>query len=156
EENELTTDKDFLCRRWLLVDADPVRDAHVSATDAEKASAFETVQAIRAHLQGLGWPTPVLGDSGNGYHLLYRIDLPADDGGLVRRILAALAKRFNSDVVRVDEKVFNPARILKTPGTFARKGDNVEDRPHRRAILLDVPILDAVPRELLDALAAEA
>jgi hypothetical protein len=128
-----------VCRRWLLVDVDPIRDSLISATDVEKALAKETALAVREHLRGLGWPEPVLGDSGNGYHLLYRVDLPADDGGLVERILKALAARLDTDKVKIDQKVFNPARICKLPGTLARKGDNTPTRPHRRASLLEVP-----------------
>jgi hypothetical protein len=84
EEGEQAGDKDVLCRRWLLVDADPLRDPLVSSTDAEKALALEAIRGVRDFLGGRGWPAPVLGDSGNGYHLLYRIDLPADDGGRSR------------------------------------------------------------------------
>jgi hypothetical protein len=138
-EGELAGDKDILCRRWLLIDADPVRDAKVSSTDAEKAAALETILRVRDHLGGLGWPAPILGDSGNGYHALYPIDLPADDDGLVKRVLLALAQRFDSDKVKIDQKVFNPARLCKLPGTVARKGDSVPDRPHRRAKILEVP-----------------
>ena len=32
-------------------------------------------------ITGLGFPDPVRADSGNGAHLLYRIDLPNDDSG---------------------------------------------------------------------------
>jgi hypothetical protein len=138
-EGELAKDKDVLARRWLLIDADPVRDALVSATDAEKAHAWETVQAVRDFLRGRGWPPPLLADSGNGYHLLYRVDLPADDGGVVERLLRALAHRFDSDRVKIDQKVFNPARLCKLPGTCARKGDDTPARPHRHARLLEVP-----------------
>jgi hypothetical protein len=138
-EGELAKDKDVLRRRWLLVDADPVRDPYVSATDAEKALALETVTSVRDYLRGTGWPEPVLADSGNGYHLLYRVDLPAEDGGLVQRTLTALAQRFDTDRVRIDRSVFNPARICKVPGTVARKGDHTASRPYRRARLLEVP-----------------
>jgi hypothetical protein len=138
-EGELAKDKDVLRRRWLLVDADPVRDPLVSATDAEKAAARQTIEAVRDFLHGRAWPDPVLADSGNGFHLLYPVDLPADDGGLVERILRALAQRFDTDRVKIDQKVFNPARICKLPGTVARKGDSTPDRPHRRAWLLEVP-----------------
>jgi hypothetical protein len=139
QEGELSKDKDVLCRSWLLVDADPIRDPLVSATDVEKASAHETIMAVRDFLCGRGWRKPILADSGNGYHLLYRIDLPTDDGGLVKRILQALAQRFDSDAVKIDQTVFNPARICKVPGTFACKGDSIPERPHRRAKLLEVP-----------------
>jgi hypothetical protein len=138
-EGELAKDKDVLVRRWLLVDADPVRDPLVSATDLEKAAALATVHAVREHLRGEGWPEPVLADSGNGYHLLYRIDLPADDGGLVGRILQTLADRFDTDSVKIDRQVHNPARLCKLPGTLARKGDHTSTRPHRLARLLEVP-----------------
>lgn len=138
-EGELAKDKDVLRRRWLLVDLDPVRDPLVSATDAEKALTLEVARRVTAHLGALSWPEPVLADSGNGYHLLYRVDLPADDGGAVERVLRALADRFDTEAVKVDRKVFNPSRICKLPGTLARKGDSTPARPHRRARLLEAP-----------------
>jgi hypothetical protein len=139
EEGELTKDKDVLRRRWLLIDADPIRDSHVSSAEEEKARAKDTVQAVRDHLRAQSWPEPFLADSGNGYHLLYNIDLPVEDGGQVERILRALAARFDTDKVKIDQTVFNPARICKLPGTIARKGDNTKLRPHRRAKLLEGP-----------------
>ncbi len=82
-EGDGAADKHVTGRRWLLVDADPARDAKISSSDAEKAQALAVVRSLRRFLAGLAWPAPILADSGNGYHLLYRIDLPADDGGLV-------------------------------------------------------------------------
>ena len=137
EEGELAADKDILKRRWLLVDADPVRDPFISSTDEEKANAWTTVLAVRDFLSK--WPAPVVADSGNGYHLLYRIDLPADDNGQVQKVLQALAQRFDNDLVKIDQKVCNPGRICKMPGTLARKGDSIPERPHRWAKLLEVP-----------------
>jgi hypothetical protein len=139
DEGEPTADRDIICRRWLLVDADPSRDSKISSTEEEKAAAWETISAVRAFLDSRGWPTAAVGDSGNGYHLLYRIDLPADDGGIVQRVLQALAQQFDTDAVKIDQSVFNPSRICKLPGTLARKGDNRSPRPHRRAKLLEVP-----------------
>ena len=55
----------------------------------------------------------------------------------------------------VDLKVFNAARIWKLYGTVARKGHDMNDRPHRAARLVEVPeAVEAVPVELLQALAA--
>jgi hypothetical protein len=138
-EGELAKDKDILARRWLLIDADPIRDPLISASQEEKAAAQRTILDVREFLRGRCWPDPLLADSGNGYHLLYPIDLPADDGGMVERILHALAQRFDNDHVKIDQSVFNPARICKLPGTLARKGDNTPTRPHRRAKLLEGP-----------------
>jgi hypothetical protein len=41
--------------------------------------------------------------------------------------------------VKIDQSVHNPARLCKVPGTWARKGDNTTDRPHRIAQFLEVP-----------------
>jgi hypothetical protein len=153
----LTADKNVLRRCWLLIDPDPVRVTGVSSTDGEKEQGGEVTRAIRDYLQALSWPAPVFADSGNSFHLLYRIDVPADDGGLVQRVLLALAHRFDSQAVKIDTAVFNPARICKLYGTWARKGDNVPDRPHRLARILEVPdAVQPVPALLLEQLAAEA
>lgn len=144
-EGELAKDKDVLARRWLLIDADPSRDPLVSATDEEKGVASHTILDLREFLRSRSWPDPLLADSGNGYHLLYHIDLPANDGGVVERILRALAQRFDNDRVKIDQTVFNPSRICKLPGTLARKGDSTPTRPHRRAKLLEEPCSEPSP-----------
>ena len=138
-EGELSKEKDVLARRFFLVDADPVKDSHVSANEAEKAKAYVTILAVREHLNNLSWPKPILADSGNGYHLLYRVDLPAENGGFVKQMLQAMAARFDSEHVLIDQSVFNPARICKLPGTWARKGDHTPERPHRLVRILEVP-----------------
>ncbi len=109
---------------------------------------------IREYLSSVGWPDPIVADSGNGGHLLYRIDLPTDDGGLVRRCLTALAARFDDSAVNVDQKVHNPARICKLYGTVAGKGDNTVERPHRMSHIIGAPeSIVVVSREQLEALA---
>jgi putative DNA primase/helicase len=152
-------DVDVLKRRWLPIDLDPEReDKNVSATDDEKKAALERAITVCEYLTAQGWLEPVVMDSGNGYWLLYAIDIPADDGGndgLVHRCLKALAAKFNCDRVKIDTRVYNASRIAKLPGTLAAKGPNTADRPHRVAALLEVPInLVPVPREKLEELAA--
>jgi replicative DNA helicase len=158
-----TKDADVHARRWLLVDVDPQRPKDTNATDAELAAARTTADAVQQHLRGAGWPQPVRLMSGNGWHLLWRVDLPADDGGLVRRVLQALAARFNTpeqvktEQVKVDVANYNPARITKVAGTVARKGPHTPERPQRVARLLEVPDpVVPVPRELLEQVAADA
>ena len=156
-----TSDAQVVARRWLFLDVDPGRPKGVSATAAEKAEASAVIAAVRAHLAGLGWPAGLLADSGNGYHALYRVDLPADDGGLVERVLRALAARFDTPGAKVDRAVANASRLVKLPMTWARKGDSTPDRPHRRATLLEVPAVGSpgdigvVTDAQLEALAAE-
>jgi hypothetical protein len=150
-----TTDANIISRRWLLIDLDPIRLSGISSTDAEHEAALSRARAIARGLSELGWPDPVLADSGNGAHLLYRIDLPPDDGGLVKRVLAALAFRFDDATVIVDQTTHNAARIWKLYGTPVRKGDHVPERPHRLARLLQVPdVVQEVSVSQLQALAA--
>lgn len=151
-----TTDSDVTVRRWLPIDCDPVRPSGIPSTDAEHEAALARATAIRAALSARGWPDPVQADSGNGAHLLYRVDLPADDGGLVARCLEALAFGWDDGAVTIDRSVHNPARIWKLYGTVARKGDGTPDRPQRLARIIAVPDAPTpVPRALVDALAAE-
>jgi len=72
-------DADVMRRGLLLVDCDPEREGTVSSTDAEKKAARSTLIKVVAYLAAEGWPAPVEADSGNGYHALYAVDLPADD-----------------------------------------------------------------------------
>lgn len=158
KDGQTTADKDILCRRWLLVDADPKRPAGISASDEEKAHAHARARAVYTHLKDAGWPEPIAADSGNGFHLLYRVDLPSDCE-TVKQCLTALDQKFSDEKTSVDTTVFNPARIVKLYGTKAEKGDNCPDlaRPHRLSKLLRVPEkIEAVPTALLDALAAQA
>jgi hypothetical protein len=157
KRDALTSDGDIRHRRWLPLDFDPVRPSGISATAHEKARAWERAREAVGWLRDLGWPAPVLADSGNGAHVLYRIDLPNDDASreLVRRCLETLALRLGDQVVALDTSVYNAARLWRLYGTMSRKGDHTPDRPHRRTQLLEVPEqLEPVPLRLLEALAA--
>ncbi|MGD9932888.1 MAG: hypothetical protein AB7T37_04145 [Dehalococcoidia bacterium] len=153
---ETTVDADILRRRWLLIDIDPVRPAGISATDVEKAAGQERSQAIVAWLRDRGWDEPVVADSGNGVHLLYRLseDITTE---LVRDALVALSLQFDDEQAVVDRTVFNASRIARLYGTMARKGENLPERPHRPSRIVRVPSDEAlVTREQLEALAALA
>lgn len=141
--NPTTADTDTVRRRWLLIDCDPRRASGVSSSNAEHESALDKAREIRDGLSSLGWPEPVLTDSGNGAQLMYRIDLPADDGELVRRVIGEIAKA-SSEQVAIDTSVHNPARIWRLPGTMNCKGDSIPERPHRMARILNEP-QDIVP-----------
>lgn len=148
---------DVLRRRWLLIDIDPHRPADVSATEAEHDAAMDGGAAVIDYLTQSGWPLPVIVDSGNGWHLLYRIDLPNDDTArvTVRGVLQSLSDQFSNDKWSVDQAVYNANRISKLPGTYARKGPHTFDRPHRMARLHYAPeFIEVVPLEMLAALAA--
>ncbi len=156
--SDCVADKNIVARRWLLIDVDPKRPAGISASDDEKKLAHEKVRAVYSHLKESGWPEPVAADSGNGYHLLYRIELPPASE-TVKQCLEALAQQFNNGAVGIDTSVFNPARIVKLYGTRAEKGDHCPDlgRTHRLSKLLSAPAnIEAVTQEQLETLAAMA
>ena len=136
--NPTTADTDIVRRRWLLIDCDPRRASGVSSSNAEHESALAKAREIRDGLSSLGWPDSIMTDSGNGAQLMYRIDLPADDGGLVQKCTNAFALA-SDDAVSIDTSVHNPARIWRLPGTMNCKGDSIPERPHRMARILEEP-----------------
>lgn len=147
-----STDADVPRRRWLPVDCDAERPAGISSSDEEHEAALAKAREIKAGLAQLGWPEPVMIDSGNGAQLLYAVDLPAQDDGLVQKCLAELATAGN-ERVKIDLSVHNPARIWRLPGTMNCKGDDTPDRPHRMAKILSAPEAPAiVRREQLEAI----
>lgn len=150
-----TADPDILRRRWFPVDIDPVRPSGVSSTDAEHERAIGKATALAGWLESHGFPEPVAGDSGNGAHLLYRIELPndAESRDLVQQCLSVLSTLFSDPDCTIDPAVYNAARIWKLYGTVSRKGDGTPERPHRRSSILSVPDeIRVVPRETLVAL----
>lgn len=156
---QTTSDSDTLRRGWLPLDFDPVRPSGISSTDAEHETALARARECAAWLRSLGFGAVILADSGNGAHVLVRIDLPNDatSTALIKRCLAAVALRFSDETVSVDLSVFNAARIWKCYGTLACKGDSTPERPHRIARIIEVADdLTPTPHEVLEKLAALA
>ena len=153
-DKSCTTDTQITRLRWLLIDVDPERPSGISSSDAEHTRALQHAQTIRETLKSEGWPEPLSADSGNGAHLLYRIDLGIDEADLLARAFKGLAGRFDILGQHIDQTVFNPSRISKLYGTLACKGDNTDERPHRMSRILEPPsLLHIVSRTLLEAIA---
>jgi P4 family phage/plasmid primase-like protien len=150
-----TSDADIEKRRWLPIDFDPKRPSDISSTDEEHDAAIDRAKEVREYLKSMGWPEPILADSGNGAHLLYAIDLPNNESATesVGLCLKALDALFSDDKVDVDTANFNAARIWKAYGTITRKGGNIPERPWRRSRVLELPSdIVPVPEELLAGL----
>jgi len=151
-----TTNKtDISHRDWLLIDADPVRPSGISSSDSEKTAALAKLQSVVTYLAEKGWPSPVTADSGNGYHALYKLDLPntPEVETAVHDALKHLDKKFSDDNVKIDTAVYDPNRITKVYGTMAGKGESTSERPHRRSAIRRVPNpVVAVPLETLTSL----
>ena len=136
-----TSDNDITNREWLLIDCDPIRKSGMSASDDEKQHTLNILSAVYDFLQSRGFYEPVIADSGNGYHLLYQIDTPntKENTDTIKSFLSLLDTRYSDEYVKIDTAVFNPARITKLYGTYARKGANTADRPHRQSHIMNVP-----------------
>jgi hypothetical protein len=142
EHAEYTTaDNNILARRWLPVDLDPVRPVGISSSDEEHGAAVARARTIATDMAA-EWGLPIIADSGNGAHLLYKVDLANDQEALsfVLGALAELSRRYSDDAVKVDVTSANAARIWKAYGTVARKGDSIPGRSHRISRILEVPV----------------
>ena len=155
-----TQDKEISRIRNILIDIDPIRPTGISSTDAEHGAALEIIQIIHADLKGEGWPDALQGDSGNGGHLIYTVELPntPESVALVKAFLVALDHRYADQLaahgLNLDLTVYNPARLVKLYGTVTRKGDSTPDRPHRLAKIISLPETRIpVPLELLKNIA---
>ena len=140
---ENTKDSDIVARSWVLIDLDANRNhKKISSTDEEWQDARLKAHEIRNYLKDMGFSYPVVCSSGNGLHLLYKINewaITPENDKLVSDFLNALSLLFSDEKVEVDVKVGNAARITKLYGTIARKGANDTKRPHRLSKILVIP-----------------
>ena len=151
-----TRDQDIERITRLPIDFDPVRD-EANSTDSELAEAKARAEALARFLKARGWPEPLHALSGNGWHLQYRVDMPADQEtkGLLDAIYRGLRLRFDSPEVSFDASIRNPARIFRFYGTTARKGDATPDRPQRVTRCWTPERWQHVDLDLIEALADE-
>lgn len=150
---------DVLRRRWLYIDVDPVKPEAFKddpSTDAEKDATRQVCERVHDHLAAAGWPPPVIVDSGNGFGLFFRCDLPNDKRtqAAFRKLLADLAAKFGGPDGIIDKSVHNANRLAKVPGTWARKGACTDDRPHRPCRIVYSPeVAGVVTAEALESAA---
>ena len=120
-------DSDVLGRRWILIDVDPVRPAGACSTDEQQSKAWELTLQVLDFLKQEGFTHYLLGDSGNGWHILLSINLINSEKvkGLVKSFLKILGDIFNlEDQVKIDPSTSNASRICRLYGTVNRKSEN--------------------------------
>lgn len=136
-----TSENDVIAFRWLLLDLDPVRPSGISSSDDELKHSMKIALKVIEFMSGLNFDNYIIALSGNGIHLLYRIDIPATEEN--KKMLAECLKAVNSecsdDIVKVDAVNFKKSQVCKLYGTLAQKGTNTPERPFRmsRIISLD-------------------
>ncbi|MCP4454274.1 MAG: hypothetical protein GY809_22670, partial [Planctomycetes bacterium] len=146
-----TTDKDVAHYFNFYLDMDPARPQGTSSSNLEKAAAYQVAMAAREFTRNyLFWPEPMLADSGNGYHLVYKswfentpenVELLKNFLALMNSMLCETPQTMDGVPIQIniDRTVFNPARIIKLHGTTARKGDPTDERPHRVSHVMEIP-----------------
>lgn len=128
-----TSDNDIMFYEWLMVDLDPKRPSGTSSSEQELIQSKQLANKIFEFMSQIGFEKPLTALSGNGVHLMYRIMLKNSDENkkMLEKALKTLNMLFDNEIISIDLKNFNPARVCKLYGTMAQKGSNTEDRPHR-------------------------
>lgn len=158
QTSQTTSDSEITRYQWLFVDLDPIRPTGISSTNEELKHAEDLLDPVQKYLAGWGFSKPIVAASGNGYHLLYRINIEntVHNKDVIDRCLKALSNEFDNDHVKIDTTNFNPARICKLHGTLAQKGADTKDRPHRMSRIISVSDPSEITNaDILEALAEE-
>lgn len=136
-----TSDNDIVGRDWILIDIDTKKPSDTNSTDEEKEMAKEVVNNVFKFLRDEGFEKPVVCDSGNGFHLLYKIAMKNNNENttICKEFLQVLDMLFSNPNVEIDCSTFNSSRICKLYGTFSRKGSNTKKRPQRESKILRIP-----------------
>lgn len=149
-----TSDNDIDGYQWILIDFDPSRPSDTSSSKEELDKAAELAKTVYLYLQSIGFSEPVKALSGNGYHLLYRVNLQntQENRDLVKGCLETLDTMFSTDDVHVDTTNFNPSRICKLHGTLAQKGANTPERPYRFSRIFSICQPEITDKKILQKL----
>jgi len=136
-----TSDNDIVGRDWILIDIDTKKPSDTNSTDEEKEMVKEVVNNVFKFLRDEGFEKPVVCDSGNGFHLLYKIAMKNSNENttICKEFLQVLDMLFSNPNVEIDCSTFNSSRICKLYGTFSRKGSNTKKRPQRESKILRIP-----------------
>lgn len=151
-----TSDKEILSYRMILIDVDSQRISGTSSTDEQVQQSRQLANKVYVFLRDKGFSRPIAAVSGNGAHLVYRVDFPntEENKQTVKTFLQALDMLFSTEDVKIDTTVFNPARIIKLYGTLAQKGANTKDAPHRMARIIRFDGYEPTEIELVQKVAS--
>lgn len=152
-----TTDDNISTYKHLLIDLDPRRSAGIGSTDLQLEAAHDMAVKVYEYMANIGFKPPIVAKSGNGWHLVYKIDLANTEKNveLIKSCLKTLDFIFSDAAVSIDTSVFNPSRICKLYGTWACKGANTEETPFRLSAIVSYPEqYEITPEETLQKLAA--
>jgi hypothetical protein len=96
---------------WLDIDCGPNKDYDDQT---------QGLNALRGFCKTVGLPRPTLVDSGHGWHVYWVLNQEISRAQW-EPVAARLREVCRTQGLRVDEKVFEVARVLRVPGTFNMK-----------------------------------
>ena len=152
-----TSDNEILSRKWCLIDVDCEKPSDTNSTNEEKELAKVVVNNVYKFLRDEGFEKPVICDSANGYHLLYKQDMQSTPANteVMKKFLQVLDMYFSTEKVKIDCSTYNASRVCKLYGTYSRKGSNTKDRPQRMSYILQVPTeVKITPNEYFEKVAS--
>lgn len=131
--------------RFFFIDIDVVGLREESgekqnASDIQHDCAREVSRQVKEYLGGLGFPDPVIIDSGNGFHVLYKLSLSVtpQHKKLIKKAICALAEKMDTAECKIDTVVADPGRKIKIPGSV-----NQPDQKYTR-----YSFIEELPEEL--------
>ena len=152
-----TSDNEILSRKWCLIDVDCEKPSDTNSTNEEKELAKVVVNNVYKFLRDEGFEKPIICDSANGYHLLYKQDMQSTPANteVMKKFLQVLDMYFSNEKVKIDCSTYNASRVCKLYGTYSRKGSNTKDRPQRMSYILQVPTeVKITPNEYFEKVAS--
>lgn len=138
-------DQNIKYLRWLMIDLDAIREGGVkdiSSTNEEFQKTHLKAIDVYKYLKEIGFTDPVVCQSGNGYHIMYRlnnVEATEENAKYIKDFFYYMSMRFTDEYVDFDTQNSNAARLTKMYSTTARKGGNTTDRPHRISKVIKVP-----------------
>jgi len=112
------------------VDSDHPKDepaADMELREARDRKLKPLLDWLRKHR----YKTPFLAMSGNGYHVLQKVDIPIPEG--MRETVAEKLQAYfrETPLSGKADSIFDLPRVIKVPGTLSVKGKPSLERPHR-------------------------
>ena len=110
-----------------------------AATDDEKEKTRACAEKFIGWLRSQGYSDPYFDDSGNGFHVIQKVDMQVEHRSWLENQLKNYFKEVQKGTPYIKlDSIFDLARVLKVPGTLSMKGTNTKNRPFRTAKILSL------------------
>lgn len=136
-----TNDSNILKRNFLLLDFDPVRVSQTNSSEEQFERAHKKAQEVFRFLKEKGFEDMAVAISGNGWHVLVRVDIPCDEetDKIIKDFYTYMGSVFTDEYVDFDTSVYTRARLTKLYSTLAKKGANIPSNPWRQSKIVYIP-----------------